>query len=309
MGNVFCSVEELVGRTPLVKLNKLMNKLGLHAELLAKCEFYNPIFSLKDRVALNMINKAPFSKISSDTVFIEATYGDMGVALSAFCAYKGYKLIVVMPDDVAEDKVNLIRHFGAEVMLTPAADGLDGAIGKVKILKQRSDNLIEFNQLENPANIEAHQLNTGTEILKDTDGNLDAIVCCTNTAGTLIGVASTLLSCNPDLYVLAVAGDRNLEMAANHEIKSINSVDVAHFYRPELVNEIYQVSAEDCLAMVKAVAETEGLPIGISSAAAICAAVNLAHRDEMEGKSIVAILPDSIMADISNPFFYKIQQD
>ena len=168
MQKIYDSIEDMVGHTPLLRLNKLMHCYKVKADILAKCEFYNPLFSIKDRVALNMINKAPFSKINDETVFIEATSGNTGVGLAAFCAYRGYKLVIVMPENMAPEKISLIRQFGAEVLLTPAEEGMSGALQKVEILKQRSANLIEFKQFENMANVEVHQLTTGAEILEDT---------------------------------------------------------------------------------------------------------------------------------------------
>lgn len=307
MPKIYESIEELVGRTPLLTLNKLMRKFECKANILGKCEFYNPIFSVKDRVALNMINKAPFSKINSDTVFIEATSGNTGVGLAAFCAERGYKLVIVMPENMAREKIALIRQFGAEVLLTPADEGMAGALKKVEILKARSANLIEFKQFENPANVEAHQLTTGVEIMEDTGGNVDAIVCGVGTAGTISGIASALKSCIPDLYVMAVEPAESPVLSGGnkgaHKIGGIGAGFIPPLYRPELIDEVYKVSSKDALEMTKTVAQTDGLPIGVSAAAAICAALNLASREEMNGKNIVVILPDSIERYLSDPFF------
>lgn len=313
MSKIYNSIEELVGHTPLVKLNKLMQKLQLKANLIVKCEFYNPIFSVKDRVAYNMINKAPFAKINAKTVFIEATSGNTGAALAAFCAYRGYKLVIVMPENMTKEKIALIRYFGAEVLLTPAEEGMAGAIKKVEILKSRSDNLMEFKQFENPANVEAHQLTTAAEILEDTDGNVDAIVCGVGTSGTLSGVASTLKSCNPDLYVMAVEPAESPVLSGGekgaHQIGGIGAGFVPPLYRADLVNEVFKVESKSALKMTQTVAKTEGLPIGVSAAAAVYAAVDLARRDEMFGKNIVVILPDSVERYLSNPFYSQEEQN
>ncbi len=307
MKKIYDSIEDMVGHTPLLRLNKLKKLLGLNADILAKCEFYNPIFSIKDRVALNMINKAPFSKINKDTLFIEATSGNTGAALAAFCAARGYKLIIVMPENMTEEKIALIRQFGAEVMLTPAAEGMSGAIKKVAILKERSANIIEFKQFENPANVEAHKLTTGAEILEDTDGAVDAIVCGVGTSGTLTGVASTLRTVNPDLYVMAVEPAESPVLsggkAGPHQIGGIGAGFVPPLYNSALVNEVFPVASKAALEMTKTVAHSEGLPIGVSAAAAVCGAVNLAQRPEMSGKNIVVILPDSVERYLSNPFY------
>ncbi|MBP5353257.1 MAG: cysteine synthase family protein [Alphaproteobacteria bacterium] len=309
MSNIYNSIEDMIGHTPLLKLNKLMKKYQLKANLLAKCEFYNPLFSIKDRIALNMLQKAPFSKINDDTVFIEATSGNTGIGLAAFCAYRGYKLVIVMPENMAPEKIALIRHFGVEVLLTPASEGMAGALRKVEILKQRSDNLIEIRQFENPANVEAHQLTTATEIIEDTDGNVDAIVCGVGTGGTLSGVASTLKSCNPDLFVMAVEPAESAVLSGkpkgSHRIGGIGAGFVPPLYRADLVNEVFPVATNDAFAMSETVASTEGLPAGVSASAALVAAVNLASRDEMAGKNIVVILPDSIERYLSDVFFKK----
>lgn len=307
MQKIYESIEELVGHTPLLKLNKLMKKSECLGNIIGKCEFYNPIFSVKDRVALNMINKAPFSKINEDTVFIEATSGNTGVGLAAFCAERDYKLVIVMPENMAREKIALIRQFGAEVLLTPAAEGMAGAIRKVEMLKARSANLIEFKQFENQANVEAHQLTTGTEIMEDTGGNVDAVVCGVGTAGTITGIASALKSCIPDLYVMAVEPAESPVLSGGqkgaHKIGGIGAGFIPPLYRPELVSEVYKVSSNNALEMTKTVAQTEGLPVGVSAAAALCGAVNLAKRDEMSGKNIVVVLPDSIERYLSDPFF------
>ena len=312
MSKIYNSLEEMVGKTPLLKLNGLMQKLHLHANILGKCEFYNPIFSIKDRVALNMIKKAPFSKINADTIFIEATSGNTGIALAAFCAARGYKLIIVMPENMSREKIALIRQFGAEVMLTPAADGMNGAIKKVEILKSRSDNIIEFKQFENPANVEAHKLTTGVEILEDTDGAVDAVVCGVGTSGTLTGVASTLRTVNPDLYVMAVEPAESPVLSGGekgpHVIGGIGAGFVPPLYERELVSEVYPVAGKAALEMTKTVAASDGLPVGISAAAAICGAIALAKRPEMAEKNIVVILPDSVERYLSNPFYDENEQ-
>ena len=313
MKKIFDSIEEMIGHTPLLRLNRLRKKYGFGADILAKCEFYNPVFSVKDRVALNMIEKAPFASIDDNTVFIEATSGNTGVGLAAFCAAKGYKLVIVMPENMAQEKINLIRHFGAEVMLTPAEEGMAGAIRKVEILKERSSDLIEFKQFENPANTEAHKLTTSMEIMEDTGGAVDALVCGVGTAGTISGVAETLKSCNPDLYVVAVEPKESPVLSGgakgSHQIGGIGAGFVPPLYRKDLVNEVVCVSSLKAYEMSEIVAQTEGLPVGISAAAALEAAVQLAFRNEMKGKNIVVILPDSIERYLSAEYFNKREQN
>ncbi len=313
MKKIFDSIEEMIGHTPLLRLNRLRKKYGFGADILAKCEFYNPVFSVKDRVALNMIEKASFASIDDNTVFIEATSGNTGVGLAAFCAAKGYKLVIVMPENMAQEKINLIRHFGAEVMLTPAEEGMAGAIRKVEILKERSSDLIEFKQFENPANTEAHKLTTSMEIMEDTGGAVDALVCGVGTAGTISGVAETLKSCNPDLYVVAVEPKESPVLSGgakgSHQIGGIGAGFVPPLYRKDLVNEVICVPSLKAYEMSEIVAQTEGLPVGISAAAALEAAVQLASRNEMKGKNIVVILPDSIERYLSAEYFNKREQN
>lgn len=307
MQKIYDSIEELVGHTPLLRLNRLMKKFDCQADILGKCEFYNPVFSVKDRIALNMIKKAPFSKINADTVFIEATSGNTGVGLAAFCAARGYHLVIVMPENMAKEKIALIRQFGAEVLLTPADEGMAGALKKVEILKERSQNLIEFKQFSNMANVEAHQLTTAAEIMENTGGNIDAVVCGVGTSGTLTGITSALKSCIPDLYAVAVEPAESPVLSGGnkgaHQIGGIGAGFIPPLYRPELVNEIMQVKSLEALEMTKTVARTEGLPVGVSAAAALCAAVKLGQREQMSGKNIVVVLPDSIERYLSSPFF------
>lgn len=312
MSKIYDSIEDLVGHTPLVKLHKIKNMFELKGNLIAKCEFYNPVFSVKDRVALNMINKAPFSKINENTVFIEATSGNTGVGLAAFCAARGYKLVIVMPENMAKEKISLIRQFGAEVLLTPASEGMAGALHKVEILKQRSNDIIEFKQFSNPANVEAHQLTTAVEIMEDTDGEVDAIVCGVGTSGTITGIASTLKSCNPDLFVMAVEPAESPVLSGGekgaHRIGGIGAGFIPPLYKSELINEVFKVPSLDALEMTKIVARTEGLPVGVSAAAALVGAIDLAGREEMSGKNIIVVLPDSIERYLSDPFFNQTEQ-
>ena len=310
MRKIYDSIEDIVGHTPLLRLNKLRKHFGTEADILAKCEFYNPIFSVKDRVALNMINKAPFSKINKDTIFIEATSGNTGAALAAFCAVRGYRLIIVMPENMTAEKIALIRQFGAEVMLTPAVDGMAGAIKKVEILKERSQKIIEFKKFENTANVEAHKLTTADEILEDTDGAVDAVVCGVGTSGTLTGVATTLRTVNPDLYVMAVEPAESPVLSGGtegtHRIGGIGAGFVPPLYEASLVNEVFPVSTHNAFEMTRTVARLEGLPAGVSASAALCGAIDLAQRKEMSGKNIVVILPDSVERYLSDTFYkYK----
>lgn len=299
MGRIYNSVTELVGKTPLVRLSKLGKKHKVKARILGKCEFLNPLFSVKDRVALNMLKKAEEKhKITEDTVFIEATSGNTGIGLAAMCAAKGYKLVITMPENMTKERIMLMRHFGAEVILTPAEDGMRGALAKAEMLMEKNPNVIMLKQFANEANPDAHRLGTSIEIMEDTKGEVDAIVSAVGTSGTLTGLASTLKTCNPDLYVAAVEPASspvlNGGQPGAHKIPGIGAGFVPEFYDKSLVDEVFDITDEEALAMSREVASTEGLSIGLSAGAAVCAAVKLGMRPEFRGKNIVVILPDSV---------------
>ena len=299
MTKIFNSITELVGHTPLLRLGNLTTKFKLNAEILAKCEMYNPLFSAKDRVALSMLQKQEKIGVTDETVFVEATSGNTGIALAAMCAAKGYKLIIVMPENMSQERITLMRHLGAEVILTQAEDGMSGAIHKAEILKERNPNVVILSQFENEANPDAHRMGTAMEILEDTGGDFDAVVISVGTSGTLTGVASVLRTYNQDLYVAAVepAGSAVLsgEPAGPHKIQGIGAGFVPPLYDKSLVNK--------AIEMTKIVAKTEGLPIGISGGAAVAAAVELAGREEFLNKRLVVVFPDSVERYLSTGYF------
>ena len=298
MKKIYNSVTEMVGHTPLLRLHKLEKNYRLKARLLAKCEFYNPLFSVKDRIALSMLDKAEKSgKINANTVFVEATSGNTGIALAALCSAKGYKLVIVMPENMSQERIKLMRHFGAEVILTPAEDGMKGSIAKADILAEKSPDVILLRQFENEANPDAHRLGTSMEIMEDTGGEVDCLVSAVGTSGTLTGIASALKTCNPDLYVVAV------EAAGPHKILGIGAGFVPKFYDPALVDEVVDVTSEEAIDMVKTVARTEGLPVGLSSGAALAAAIKVGQKPEMAGKNMVVILASAVERYLSLGYF------
>ena len=289
----------MVGNTPLLELKNVQKKYNLRAKILAKCEFYNPLFSVKDRAALFMIERAEKEeKVSDKTIFLEATSGNTGIALAAICAAKGYKLVITMPENMTKERIALMRHFGAEVILTPKEDGMKGAIIKAEMLAEKNPNVIMLKQFCNKANVDAHKFGTSIEILEDTGGDIDALVCAVGTSGTLSGIVATLKTSNPDLYVAAVEPKASSVLSGGkvgqHDIPGIGAGFVPQFYDAELVDEVIAVEDANAWKTAAEVAATEGLPIGISGGAAIWAAINLAERKEMKGKNIVVILPDSI---------------
>ena len=307
MQKIYNSITELVGHTPLLRLGNLATKLRLNAEILAKCEMYNPLFSIKDRIALAMLERQERDGINDETIFVEATSGNTGIALAAFCAAKGYKLIIVMPENMSEERIRLMRHLGAEVILTQAEDGMNGAIHKAEMLKERNSNVVILSQFDNEANPNAHRMGTAMEILEDTGGDFDALVAGVGTSGTLTGIASVLRTYNQDLYVAAVEPENSAVLSGEakgvHKIQGIGAGFIPPFYDKSLVNEVVKIGDEKAIEMAKTVAKTEGLPIGISGGAAVAAAAELARRDEFVNKRLVVILPDSVERYLSTGYF------
>lgn len=308
MPKIYDSVTEMVGKTPMLRLNKLARKYRLKGHILAKCEFYNPVFSVKDRVALSMIEAAEKRhKIGRDTVFVEATSGNTGIALAAICAAKGYKLVIIMPENMSQERIKLMRHFGAEVVLTPAEDGMKGSLAKADMLAEKNPQVILLEQFKNKANPDAHRFGTSIEIIEDTGGNVDCLVAGIGTAGTISGVAATLKTCNPELYVVGVEPAASPVLCGGqpgaHKIIGIGANFIPPFYDKNLVDEIIDVKDEDAIAMVKEAARTEGLPAGISSGAALWAAIRVAQRPEMKDKNIVVILASAIERYLSLGYF------
>lgn len=299
MKKIYNSVAELVGKTPMVRLSRLAKKHKVKAHLLAKCEFLNPLGSVKDRVALKMIEKAEENKqVNNDTVFVEATSGNTGIGLAGICAAKGYKLVITMPENMTKERIMLMEHFGAEVILTPAEDGMKGAIAKADMLAQKNPNVILLRQFENEANPDAHRFGTSIEILEDTGGDVDVLVSAVGTSGTLTGIASTLKTNNPDLYVVAVEPAAspvlNGGQPGPHKIPGIGANFVPPFYDKSLVSEVVDISNEEALEMSNEVGALEGLSAGISAGAALAAAVKIGQRPEFKGKNIVVIIPDGV---------------
>jgi len=308
MGHIYNSITEMVGHTPLLKLNKLTEHYDINVNLLAKCEFYNPLFSVKDRIALQILEDLEKQdKIHENSILVEATSGNTGIALSAICAAKGYKLVIIMPENSSAERIKLIKHFGAELILTPAEDGMKGSLAKADLLAERNRDVILMNQFTNPSNPKAHQLGTGLEILEDTGGNVDCLICAVGTGGTLTGIASTLKSCNPDLTVIAVEPKEsavlNGQPSGNHKILGIGAGFVPPLYDKSLVNEVIDVTSDEAIEMAKTVAQIEGLPIGISSGASLCAAIQIAYRPEMQNKNIVVILASAVERYLSMGYF------
>ena len=297
MTKIYNSITEMVGHTPLLRLGRLTTKFKLNVEILAKCEMYNPLFSVKDRVALSMIEQEEKKGINKDTVFVEATSGNTGIGLAGICAARGYKLIIVMPENMSEERIKLIRHFGAEVILTSAEDGMTGAINKAKLLKERNPNVIILSQFDNEANPNAHRMGTAMEILEDTGGEFDVIVAGVGTSGTITGLSSVLKTYNQDLYVVAVEPQNSAVLSGEnkgiHKIQGIGAGFVPKFFDKKIVDEVIKIADDEAINIAKKVAQIEGLSVGISAGAAVAAALKIAKRQEFVNKRIVVILPDS----------------
>ncbi len=299
MHKIYNLMIQMVGNTPMFEFMQLKTKLNLKANIFGKCEFYNPLFSIKDRAALKMIEKAiETKKIDGDNVFVEATSGNMGVAIAAISASKGFKALLVMPENTSIEKVKMVKHFGADIILTPKEDGMKGAIAKAEMLAKKSEKVVLLKQFENISNADAHLLGTSTEILADMGGAVDVIISSVGTSGTLTGIGKALKTINPDLYVVAVeplkSNVLNNGKKGIHHIPGIGAGFVPPLYDTDIVDEVFDVDDEDAWDMAKAIAQTEGLPVGVSAGAAMVAAVNIALRDNFKDKNIVVVLPDAI---------------
>ncbi|MBR6301438.1 cysteine synthase A [bacterium] len=288
------NLTELVGNTPMVRINKLNTG---EANVFAKLEYFNPANSVKDRAALQMIVDAEHDgKINKDTLIIEPTSGNTGIGLAMICAIRGYKIILTMPESMSVERRMLLSAYGAELVLTPAAEGMQGAVKKAQELHQQNPNSFIPSQFDNPSNPKAHELTTAEEIWKDTDGKIDIIVAGAGTGGTISGCAKTLKAKNPSIKAIAVEPFSSQVLAGGqagpHKIQGIGANFIPKNFATELINEIIPVKNEDALEMTKKLPSTEGILSGISGAANIWAAIELSKRPENKGKNIVTIIPD-----------------
>jgi len=300
------NIEELIGNTPLVKINTLSEETG--ATILGKCEFMNPTSSVKDRIAFNMINAALTSgEIDQDTTIIEPTSGNTGIGLAAICASKGLKLILTMPESMSIERRKLLMHLGAELVLTPASEGMSGAIAKATALEKELDNAKVLQQFNNPNNPDIHRKTTAFEILNDTAGNLDIFVAAVGTGGTLTGTGEILRTKIPSLEIIAVEPSDSPVLEGGqpgpHKIQGIGAGFVPEILNTEIYDDIIAVSNEAAFAMAQKIAREEGLLIGISAGANLHAAYTMASRPENKGKTIVTILCDTAERYLSTELF------
>ncbi len=302
------TILDLVGNTPLVEVKNFEKANGLQATVLAKLEYFNPAGSVKDRIAKAMIEEAEASgKLKAGATIIEPTSGNTGIGLAAVAAAKGYKLIITMPETMSVERRNLIKAYGAEIVLTEGAKGMKGAIAEAKRLAETIPESFIPAQFENPANPAIHRATTGPEIWNDTDGKVDILVAGVGTGGTITGVGEYLKSKNPAVKVVAVepAGSPVLSkgVSGSHKIQGIGAGFVPDVLNTKIYDEIIAVENEDAFATGKAFGKTEGILVGISSGAALWAAAELAKRPENKGKTIVAVLPDTGDRYLSTPLF------
>lgn len=305
---VYESVTELIGKTPLLKLNNYGAKHGLEANILAKLEYFNPAGSVKDRIANAMIADAESKGIlKPDSVIIEPTSGNTGIGLAAVGAAKGYRVILTMPETMSVERRNLLKAYGAEVVLTEGAKGMKGAIAKAKELAESIEHAFIPGQFENPANPAVHRVTTGPEIWEDTDGTVDIFVAGVGTGGTVTGVGEYLKSKNPNVKVVAVEPATSPVLskgvAGAHKIQGIGAGFVPDTLNTKVYDEIIAVENEDAFATGKEFARAEGVLVGISSGAALYAATELAKRPENKGKNIVVLFPDTGDRYLSTPLF------
>ena len=299
MSKIYSSADQLIGKTPLLELTHIEAKYGLKAKLLAKLEYFNPAGSVKDRIAKAMIDEAEKAgKLKPDSVIIEPTSGNTGIGLAAVAAARGYRIIIVMPETMSEERRRLIKAYGAELVLTEGAKGMKGAIAKANELAEEYPNSFIPGQFVNAANPKAHYETTGPEIYEDTDGEVDIFVAGVGTGGTVTGVGKYLKEKKPETKVVAVeplsSAVLSTGVAGAHKIQGIGAGFGPDVLDTHIYDEIIAVSNEDAFASGKLIGKSEGVLVGISSGAAVHAAVELAKREENAGKTIVVLLPDTV---------------
>jgi cysteine synthase A len=296
MTRIADDITKLIGRTPLVRLNRI--GAGLGAEIVAKLESFNPCSSVKDRIGLSMIEAAEQAgRIKDDTIIVEPTSGNTGIALAFVCAARGYRLVLTMPETMSIERRKLLKIFGAELVLTPGSEGMSGAVRKAEELAGADDRHLLLQQFANPANPEIHRRTTAEEIWQDTDGGVDILVAGVGTGGTITGVAEVLKARKASFKAIAVEPVDSPVLSGGkpgpHKIQGIGAGFIPGVLRMDLVDEVIQVKHDDAGAMTRRLAREEGILVGISCGAALLAAVELAAREENKGKMIVVVLPDS----------------
>jgi cysteine synthase A len=313
-GRVYSSILETIGNTPLVRIDRLTQEAECQAEVLAKFEFFNPIASVKDRIAISMLEAMEADgTIGSGSVIVEPTSGNTGIGLAFACAAKGYRCILTMPDSFSIERRKLMKFFGADLALTPREKGIGGAIEKAEEIIAETENAVMPWQFGHPANPEIHRRTTAEEIWCDTDGIVDAVVLGVGTGGTLTGVGEVLKARKPDVKIIAVEPENSPVLSGGthspHMIQGIGAGFVPDVLNTELIDEVLLVSNEEAIETARRVAVLDGIPAGISSGAALACAIRVAQRNEMKGRTIVTVLPDCAERYISTALFEGISED
>lgn len=313
-GKIYDSIIDTIGATPLVRLNRLPEEEGCKAIVLGKCEFFNPLASVKDRIGSAMISAAEADgKLKPNSIIVEPTSGNTGIALAFVAAAKGYRLILTMPESMSIERRKMLYLLGASIELTPAAKGMPGAIARAEeILKENPDAFMP-QQFSNEANPEVHRNTTAEEIWKDTNGKVDIVISGVGTGGTLTGTAEALKARKPGFKMIAVEPEDSPVLSGGipgpHKIQGIGAGFIPDNVNLDIIDEVLQIGNETAFAMARRAAKTEGLPIGISSGAAIAAALEVGTRPEMKGKMIVAILPSFAERYLSTALFDGLDND
>ena len=310
MANIYKGMNDLIGNTPLVEVQNIEKEEGLQARLLVKLEYFNPAGSVKDRVAKEMLEDAESKGLlNQDSVIIEPTSGNTGIGLAAVAATKGYRMILTMPETMSVERRNMLKAYGAEVLLTKGEEGMKGAIAKAEELAKELPNSFIPGQFVNPSNPEIHRKTTGPEIWKDTDGEVDFFVAGVGTGGTITGIGEYLKEQNPTVKIIAVEPASSPVLsegkAGAHKIQGIGAGFVPDILNTKIYDEVIPVQNEDAFATGKLLAKKEGVLVGISSGAALYAAIQIAKRPENKGKTVVALLPDSGDRYYSTPLFME----
>ena len=307
-GRVYDTFTDTIGMTPLVRLSRLVAASDCKAEVLGKCEFFNPLASVKDRIGLAMIEAAEADgRIKPGAVLVEPTSGNTGIALAFVCAAKGYRLILTMPESMSVERRKMLALLGAEIDLTPASKGMKGAIDRAAELTAEMPGAVMLQQFENPANPEVHRKTTAEEIWTDTGGKVDMVISGVGTGGTLTGIGEVLKQKNPDIKMIAVEPEDSPVLSGGvpgpHKIQGIGAGIIPDILDLALIDEVIKIGNETSMATAQQVARLEGLPVGISSGAALAAALEIGARDDMAGKVIVVILPSFAERYLSTALF------
>ena len=308
MSKIYKTADELIGKTPLLELGHIEDEFKLEAKIIAKVEYFNPAGSVKDRIAKKMIDAAEaLGKINKDTVLIEPTSGNTGIGLASVAAARGYRLIITMPETMSVERRNIMKAYGAEIVLTEGSKGMKGAIEKANELAQNYPNSFIPGQFDNPNNPLVHYETTGPEIYEDTDGKVDIFVAGVGTGGTITGVGKYLKSKNPNVKIVAVEPESSPVLSKGvsgaHKIQGIGAGFIPKILDTNIYDEIITVSNDDAFKTGKLIGKKEGILVGISSGAAVYAAITLASKEENKGKNIVVLLPDTGDRYLSTPLF------